>query len=152
MTRHPSKEVGITLIELLATIVILSIVIVLTYSIFFNGLTSSEKANEQVNLQQEMNLLLTSITKLHENESSYAIIADKTPNASTVSLQGTNNTFKFSNSDFDYTLYYYQVIGNIEKHLDKTIHSAHALHITIIISNKNQPNQKYEIKTIISRL
>jgi prepilin-type N-terminal cleavage/methylation domain-containing protein len=158
MIKHLSKEDGITLIELLATLTILSFLIVLTYGILFNGFNYSKKANEQVTLQQEMNLFTTTITKMHESESTYDIVVDANPNASTITLIGKNaagtidRTFDFSNSNFQYTLYNYS--GNVDTPFNTTttIDTTHPLFIKIIICNKKSPTQKYEVKTIISRL
>jgi prepilin-type N-terminal cleavage/methylation domain-containing protein len=149
MTKHPSRESGITLVELLATLAILSILVVLSYGLFFNGLSASQQGKEQVNIQQEMNLLMTTITKIHETEDTYSIVVDQYPNAHTVQIKGGTKSFEFSNSNFEYKLDYYQQVGTL---LPNTIQTKDPIYITVVISNKDMPSQKYEVKTIISRL
>ena len=57
------NQSGITLIEVLATITILSIVSVIIYNVFSNGLRYSSQAEDTVLIQQEANYLLTAIKK-----------------------------------------------------------------------------------------
>lgn len=158
MIKHLSKEDGITLVELLATLAIVSFLIVLTYGVFFNGTNYSKKATEQITLQQEINLFTSTITKFHENETSYEIEVDRNPNANFVKLTGKNasgnidRTFDFDNNDFQYSLYTYS--GNVDTPLDtsKPIITSEPLYIKVIISNKKSPSQKIVVKTIISKL
>ncbi len=66
--KQMKNQAGITLIEVLATITILSIVSVIIYSVFSNGLRYSSQAEETVLIQQEANYLLTLLKEQHENE------------------------------------------------------------------------------------
>jgi prepilin-type N-terminal cleavage/methylation domain-containing protein len=158
MMNFPSKEDGITLIELLAVLAILSFLIVLTSGVLFDGFKYSKAANEQVTLQQEMDLFTTTITKMHESESTYDIVVDTNPNATSVKFIGKNDkgdidrTLDISNSNFQYSLYDYSSNVDIPLNNTTTMDTTKPLYIKIIINNKTSPNQKYEIKTIISRL
>ena len=71
------NQSGITLIEVLATITILSIVSVIIYNVFSNGLHYSSQAKDTVLIQQEANYLLTVLKEQHENEDSYTVTVDK---------------------------------------------------------------------------
>jgi prepilin-type N-terminal cleavage/methylation domain-containing protein len=156
MNKRLSKESGITLIELLAVLAIMSILISLMYGVLINGFDYSKKSNEKVAIQQEMNLLLTSITRLHEDEKAYFIFLN--PDASSIQLQVKNQddtavikSHTFSDSNFEYTLSDYK---DTEKLFDppKKIETKDPFYIKIIISSKRFPAEKYEVKTIISRL
>lgn len=152
MNKNPSKEDGITLIELLATLAILSLVIVITYSVFFNGLNYSKKANDAVALQQEMNITIESITKFHESQSAYDIKVDQSPFASKITLIGSN-TLVISNDQYEYSLYDFS--GGTENLITDNKHintSTEKLFIKMIIRNKKNPDEKYELRTVISRL
>ena len=69
---------GITLIELLATLAILSIVSILIWSIFFQGTNYSNKAMTKNQMQQEANIIITNLTKIHQTSDSYDIDSSKT--------------------------------------------------------------------------
>ncbi|WP_462412392.1 pilus assembly FimT family protein [Neobacillus sp. Marseille-QA0830] len=158
MQRCPSKESGVTLIETLAVLTILSIVIVLAYNIFFSGISNSDKAERTVLLQQEMNLVIQSITESHETQDSYDIVVDTTPFASHIILKGIKDgvtrTTEISNPNFEYALY--DISGTTGKVMDNpkkiTNTSSQPLSIKVIIRNKQHPSEKYEVSTIISRL
>jgi prepilin-type N-terminal cleavage/methylation domain-containing protein len=152
-----TKEDGITLIEVLATITILSIVIVIASRVFFSGFDYSEKANETISLQQEANLIVTNINKFHESGYDYTFELDHNPSASIVKIvgknqSGTNKTVEFSNKDYEYSLYDYS--GNMETSFNtiRQVKTTEPLYIKIVIKNKKHPGQIYDVKTIINRL
>ncbi|WP_045523452.1 type II secretion system protein [Neobacillus niacini] len=152
-----SNEDGITLIEILATLAIVSIISILLYGVLLNGFDYSKKSKENVSLQQEMNIVVTSITKFHESYGAYDIIVDG-PNSSKIQLlskkpDGTvDKTIELSNSSYEYSLFDYK--GTTETPFSPTtnVSTAQPLYIKIIIKDKKQPSQAYEVKTIISRL
>ena len=67
------NQSGITLIEVLATLTILSLLLGIIYSVFFNGLQYSSKAKNTVSIQQEANYLLTLLKEQHEKVNSYTV-------------------------------------------------------------------------------
>jgi prepilin-type N-terminal cleavage/methylation domain-containing protein len=158
MNKYLSREAGVTLVELLATLTILSLLVVLTYGVLMNGINYSKMSSENTSLQREANLLTNTITKLHETEISYEIILDTNPNATKISLNGKDSfgtltrSFEFSDSKYEYSLYDYS--SSVETPLTNlnTIKSSEPFYLKIVIRNKKDINQKYEVKTIISRL
>lgn len=152
------NEAGLTLIEVLATITILSIVSVIIYNVFTSGLRYSSKAEETVLIQQEANYLLTLLKEQHENAATdYTVTVEN--NQSTVILnKGRSNETDVTNSQ-----YLYQICDlddsqsscdeqNAADHTIKKTPSNERLHIKIILTNKNDPGITYEIQTILSRL
>ncbi|MEM5016515.1 type II secretion system protein [Metabacillus indicus] len=158
MRTHLQKNDGFTLIELLAVLVILSIVGTLVSSVLLNGINYSKKSEEQVSIQQEMNLFLTTITTSHETLTSYELVADHNPAANTIKLIGKDasgkivRTAELSNENYVYSLYNHQGGRDVPLPASTTIQTSKPFYIHIIITSKKQPNQTYEIKTIISRL
>ncbi|MDR7237412.1 PulJ/GspJ family protein [Neobacillus drentensis] len=158
MNKRTSTEDGITLVELLATLAILSIVIVLSFSVFNNGLNYSKNVTEKTSLQQEINLFITTATKMHEDEEEYFIHFDINPNATFIVLQVKNTSgvvtkaFEFSNKNFEYSLYDYESGMDVPITNNQKISTKRPFYMKIVIKNKVNPNQKYEEKTIISRL
>ena len=110
MFRSLSKEEGITLIEVLATLTILSIISILIYGVLNNGLDYSKKSQKNVALQQEMNILITTFTKLHESNDKYEIVWDSNPDASKIQLITKDTSGKilkaieFANADYVYSI------------------------------------------------
>jgi prepilin-type N-terminal cleavage/methylation domain-containing protein len=155
-----TNEDGITLIELLATLAILSIVSVLLYGVLLNGFHYSKKSQEKVSIQQEMNIIVTSITKFHESYETYEIKVDHNPDASKIQLIGKDSgtvvkTIELSNSNYEYSLFDYS--GPTETALPqlpaiKNVITSQPLYIRLLIKDKKHPSQTYEVKTIISRL
>lgn len=60
------NERGFTLIELLVSIALGSIVLVLIYQFFFQGIHFSKVVNDKTLLQQEANYMVSSMTKIHQ--------------------------------------------------------------------------------------
>lgn len=153
-----SNENGITLIELLAVIAILSFLIVIAYNVLLSGINDSTKITDDVSLQEEMNYILTSISNMHHSQNSYSIIMDANPNATTIKLQSKDASgailkeIDINNNNYTYTLYDYS--SNTDKLLQTTttVNTSNPLYIKIVISNIKNPNDTYETKTIISRL
>lgn len=67
------NERGMTLVEILATITILSIVSVVIWNIFFQGMNYTKKAVSQNRIQQEANVLNMKLTRIHQNINDYSI-------------------------------------------------------------------------------
>ena len=76
---NPIKsQTGITLIEVLATLTILSILLGGIYSVFFNGLRYSSQAEDTVLIQQEANYVLTMLKEQYQHPSGSYIISVST--------------------------------------------------------------------------
>lgn len=148
------SQAGMTLIEILATITILSIVSVILYSVFSNGLRYSSQAEDTVLIQQEANYLLTTLKKQHENADSYTITVDQ--NHQKVTIETTVGT-SVESSVIESEEYQYQ-ISDTENNIDaasepiEIIPSNENFHIQIVVTNKIKPDLTYKIKTILSRL
>ena len=88
---------GITLIELLLTISIISFVGVLIWSVFFQGTEYSNTAITNNQMQQEANIIMTKITKIHQTSDSYEI---NSPDACSLTIKdnvnGTTEIFEHS--------------------------------------------------------
>ncbi|MEH7381980.1 prepilin-type N-terminal cleavage/methylation domain-containing protein [Bacillus sp. JJ1533] len=158
MKKYLRNSDGITLIELLATLAIFSIVSILIYGVLLNGMNYSEKSKDNVSRQQEMNILVTTITKAHETYASYDIVVDQSPDAHNIQLIGKDatgnivHTVDIANENYVYSLYNSQESNEVPFSTETTVDSSQPLHIKIIIKDKKQPSKTSEIKTIISRL
>jgi prepilin-type N-terminal cleavage/methylation domain-containing protein len=64
---------GISLVELLVTLAILSLVGTIIWGVFFQGSSYSQKAATKNKLQQEANILITRMTKIHQTSDHYML-------------------------------------------------------------------------------
>lgn len=151
------NEKGITLIEVLATITILSIVSFIIYNVFSSGLRYSSQAKETVLIQQEANYLLTLLKEQHENATTdYTITIENNQN-NIILNKGHSNEIDVTNSQ-----YLYQICDldqsdscdeqNATDHTITITPSQERFYLKMILTNKNNPDIKYEIQTILSRL
>lgn len=151
------NQSGITLIEVLATITILSIVSIIIYNVFFNGLQYSSQAKDTVSIQQEANYLLTILKEQHENaENNYTVTVENEQKTIIINknlpteIDATNPQYLYQICDMDDTTKSCDEQNATDLTITKTTKNNFYVKITLI--NKNNPNLTYEIKTILSRL
>jgi type II secretory pathway pseudopilin PulG len=142
------NQVGITLIEVLATLTILSFLMVIVYNVFFNGLNYSSQAKDTVSIQQEANYLLTLLKELHENEDFYTVTVEEDHQTVTINEISVNNP-----------QFLYQVCNlndpspcNEQNTIVIENPAKESFYVRIVLTSKNNPDLTYEVKTILSRL
>jgi type II secretory pathway pseudopilin PulG len=67
------NEHGITLIEVLGSVVILSLIGSIIWNIFFQGYNFSQEAISKNSMQQEANFIINDLTKIHQTAKQYEI-------------------------------------------------------------------------------
>jgi prepilin-type N-terminal cleavage/methylation domain-containing protein len=67
------SERGLTLIEVLVTVTILSFIGVLIWNIFFQGVKYSHDSVSKNQMQQEANIVVTYLTKTHQISDKYTV-------------------------------------------------------------------------------
>ncbi|WP_231687986.1 type II secretion system protein [Bacillus sp. FJAT-27251] len=67
------NEQGITLVEVLATILILSIAGTIIWQVFFQGYQYSQRALSKNKMLQEVNIISTNILRTHQTEEQYQL-------------------------------------------------------------------------------
>ncbi|MFC0270176.1 type II secretion system protein J [Metabacillus herbersteinensis] len=159
MQKLDQRQMGITLIELLAVLAIMSFLLILVGSMLINGLSYSNRAQANVLLQQEANLLVTTLDRIHKTQISYTIHLDKNPHATSITIHYENGeAMTLSNSDYVYTLY--NTSGDVETLMEPIIkikqNSGDSLYFNtlpfkLVVQKKGDPELKYELRTILSR-
>ncbi|MDQ0300213.1 prepilin-type N-terminal cleavage/methylation domain-containing protein [Salibacterium salarium] len=71
------KESGVTLIELLLTLVISSIVIGIVTNVIVSSINFNEKTQSHVDLRQEANIIITELRQQHQVEEDYSICPEE---------------------------------------------------------------------------
>lgn len=131
------NEVGLTLIELLLALSIATTIGILILSVFFQGLNYSNKAMTKNQMQQEVNIIISSLTKYHRTVDSFEILS---------------SNCKISISSSSIVVYEHPQLcfetnktGTIQPKTEDVL-------LTINVSDKNDPSNHIEIDTVLSRL
>lgn len=146
------NERGLTLIELLISIALGSIVLVLIYQFFFQGIHFSKVVNDKTLLQQEANYMVSSMTKIHQTSDSYSITFDQNPNASYITVDGKQK-ITFQNKKFRYELMNKNGTNNTYIPNSFTVNPLKEdVILTIKITSNDKENQTYQTTATLSRL
>jgi prepilin-type N-terminal cleavage/methylation domain-containing protein len=137
------NERGLTLIEVLATITILSIIGVVIWNVFFQGLTYSDKAVTQNSMQQESNYISMKLTRIHQTSKEYELTSSdcKIKVEYVTKNKGTlEETFKEPGLCLSTSF-----SGSIDPNKED-------LSLTISIRDKEKAANKFDLKTVFYRL
>ncbi|MBH9968199.1 PulJ/GspJ family protein [[Bacillus] enclensis] len=66
---------GLTLIEVLITLTLLSVIGLILWSVLIDGISYSEKAASKNTVQQEANIIAMGLTKIHQTSDDYEIVS-----------------------------------------------------------------------------
>jgi type II secretory pathway pseudopilin PulG len=141
------SEKGITLIELLAALSILMIISSVIYSVFFGINKNYKQISEKTNLQQDANIIISSIKNYHLRNESYKLLYNSTTQKAFIGKDTAN--IQLEREDLIVTRFivvYKNVTYNNEMTIDDT---TKPINITMTLTNKQ--GQSYEINTIIKR-
>lgn len=67
------KQAGVSLVEVLAIIVLLTIVVLLSWNIFFQGAKYTNKTISKNYMQQEANYIISKLNKIHLQSDTYKV-------------------------------------------------------------------------------
>lgn len=135
-------EKGITLVELLAALALFGIISVLLWNLFFQALNFNDRAVTQNQLQQEANLIVSTIQQLHTKSTITAIEIDTDESLKITSLDKDcilSEPIKFSNSSITY------IVNQIDLP-DKEF----SLELTL--TSKSNDKISFDAKTTFSKL
>lgn len=139
------NEKGITLIELLATLVLFGIFSTIIWAFFFQSTQANNSELTKNELQQEANLIISTLQEVHKKSSSYKVILSED------SLEvdsDTVGTYIFDKPDFTY-----EVVSSPPINSSETIHPKEEnFTITLILTSKENENIQTTIQTVFSRI
>lgn len=137
------NQKGLTLVELLATLTILSIVGVIIWSIFIQGTNYSNQAMTKNQMQQEANMIGTDLKRTHRTTNSYEL----TSTSCTVTIK-TNVETKYEHPNLCYKIDEIETKETFNPRSD----GQHSLSLTVTVYEKNNPSNTISIKTNLYRL
>jgi len=129
MRNHLQKETGVTLLELLVTLVISTIVVGLISSVLISSIKYNEKTQSHINLRKEANYFISQLRQLHKGKE-YSLCYEDLLSDKRVSFVRS----KLSD--------YGGVINNCDQ-----VNPSHDLNVEFTLTD-NQ-NNKFELTTII---
>jgi prepilin-type N-terminal cleavage/methylation domain-containing protein len=137
------QQRGITLIELLATITILSFVGVIIWSIFFQGYTFSHKSMSKNSIQQEATIILTNLTKIHQTSKQYEI----SNTACTITVTITKQDSSIQSQEFKHT-----GLCISSSYTGLVIPEEDDIHLTLTIHEVSDPTNEVNVDSFLYRL
>ncbi len=143
------NEKGLTLVEVLVGLAILSIIMIILGGLLIDAFKNSERSEKITALQQEANTIMTELRDIHWKNEDYLIHFEedsiKTEQTKII-LNSEKYTYKFEKFDEEKDIY-------IEMPKEMTSKEMNNLSIKLIISYLDDSSiESYEIKTTLSRL
>lgn len=135
---------GITLVEVLAAIILIAIISFLAWNIFFQGKNYTEKSISKSQMQQEANIILSRLSKIHQSSDTYEVNIQTCSFTIKYTVSGTTKNEPFNNSKLCITL------TNIPNIVDpKTIN---AINFNLKIEDINKSNNHISVNSYLYRL
>lgn len=137
-----TNQKGVTLVELLATLVIFGIFSTIIWAFLFQTVKTNEVEISKNQLQQEANIILNALDEVHRKSSEYTIDY----NSDEIIIKPTNSSpIVFSNSQIDYNLFPLVSGKSISPNTDQ-------LNITLVLKSKTNENVNTKLKSTFVRL
>lgn len=139
------NERGITLIEVLASIVILSIIGTIIWSVFIQGNNYSKAAVSKNFMVQQSNIIMTSLNRIYQTSTSFSI--RNTPDCQiTITFTKDNSNISqsqvFNDSQMCFTIKPASASGNTNT----------STQIEIIVNDNKNKNNMVDVSTTLYRL
>ncbi|MDQ0975658.1 Tfp pilus assembly protein PilE [Neobacillus niacini] len=143
-------ERGITLVEVLATVSILSIIGITIWQIFFQGYNFSQKSITKNMLQQQSNIVISSLTRIHQTIEEYTIVSA----GCNISVRDKNNVEiqLFTHSQYCFRAEDPSDNSELTPTPHKPSNEGQDLDLKVRISEKNNPNNFVAVRTLLYRL
>lgn len=139
------NEKGITLIELLAALVLFGIFSTIIWAFFFQSTQANNIELTKNKLQQEANLIISTLQEVHKKSNLYTVILSED---SLVVDSDTVGTYIFDKPDITYEMVSTPPINSRE-----TIHPKREnFTMTLIVTSKENANIQTTIHTVFSRI
>jgi prepilin-type N-terminal cleavage/methylation domain-containing protein len=147
-----TDERGLTLVELLATLVILSMIGVIIWSVFFQGFTFSQKAISKNSILQESNITITNLTRIHQTLSEYELKSENCDIVVTNNIVTPPQIQEFHHSNICFNLEI-KVDGTDAGSGPVTIKpNSNNVTLTIIASDRNKSDNNIVLDTFLFRM
>lgn len=135
------NEKGITLLEVLAAVTILSIIGIVIWNVYFQGYEFSNDTIKKSQIQQEANYVITSLANFHRSS------------ATTYQIKVNECKITVSNSSKTLVLEHPQICFSSNFTGNKSVNpNQENFDFTLTAADKNDVHNKVTIETVLSRL
>jgi prepilin-type N-terminal cleavage/methylation domain-containing protein len=145
-------ERGLTLVEVLATLTILSIVSVIIWSVFFQGYKFSQKAISKNFILQEANILTTNLTKIHQTIDIYEITSGYCTISVTNMTTTPHNVQIFNHPNICFKLLEINNVSGTGPRKVEPNKNGNDISLKVSASDKKDPNNNLTINTFLYRV
>ncbi|OIK16959.1 hypothetical protein BIV60_01395 [Bacillus sp. MUM 116] len=136
-------ERGLTLVELLATITILSIIGIVIWNVFIQGNKVSQKSMSKNSMEQEANLVITNLTSIFQTSKQFQLASSNCQISVTFTKQdNTVQTQVFTNAQLCYSATNISSINPGETDVN----------LSITVSDRKDINNQVTISSLLYRL
>jgi|GEM_PF-1308614 len=142
MKKHFQSEKGITLIELLLVLSVLTIAGIVVTAAMLNSLNAYKTTAEHINLSQEANILIETISNLHKQNKECV-----------VSYNATTRTISLNNQPFSedkYEVFFSYNASKLDE--DQLVNLTSINPVTIWLKLLDQHGNEFEVQTTLRRL
>lgn len=138
------NEQGLTIVESLAALTILSFIGLIIWNVFFQGYNFSKDAVSKNAMQQEANIIIANLNRIHQTAATYEISVPENGTVEVTVTERDHSTRKvlFKN---DHLLIQTSKMGEINPKIDD-------IDLIITIKDKNNPDNFVEVETLLYRL
>lgn len=136
------NQKGVTLVELLATLVIFGIFSTIIWAFLFQTMKTNEVEISKNQIQQEANIILNALDEVHRKSSEYTI--DYNDDEIIITAKNSSQIV-FSNPQIDYNLFPLVSGKSISPKTDQ-------LKITLVLKSKTNKNVNTTLKSTFNRL
>ncbi|WP_175990187.1 type II secretion system protein [Bacillus sp. Marseille-Q1617] len=140
-----TDEKGVTLIEVLAGLAILTVIGLVLWNVFFQGLYYSKKAESDISLQQEANIISMKMTRIHQTSKSYSVESEQCKVKVDYTPSSTNKPPKE-------TTFSHSKLCISANQVDKVIPSNEEFELFLTIYDKQRPENEFKLRTTLYRL
>lgn len=150
--KNIKNEIGLTLVELLATLSLFAIISIIIWNFFFQGSNYNLREVTQNQLQQETNLIVNTIQETHTKYRITKLELDSNGNIILEAKDRKNNPIeptKFERNQFKYTLRIVEIEGKITDDIKNPIKS---FKVDLKISSNSNEKIYFESQTIFNKL
>ncbi|WP_026572291.1 type II secretion system protein [Bacillus sp. UNC438CL73TsuS30] len=144
-------EKGVTLVEVLATLVILGIISLLIFVVFLGVNKNYQKISKKTDLEQQANLIVSTIKSYHLHQVSYTIKCDSSSGYYLIGTPSANNQLVKKNLVNKFLINNIPISSELTDSNSILIDLSTTKNVSVYIELKNEQGDTFKIDTRIKK-